>query len=131
MDPLSGFLYEAARRRFVFGLWDCGHFCGAWFHRRRGIDPAARWRGAYDDAEGLAALLESRGGIVAHFDAALCEAGAAPAAADPQRGDIVVAATAEGLAGGIVTGTMIAFVAGRGLILRHRALVPVQAAWSV
>lgn len=131
MDALAGYLREATARRFVFGSFDCGTFCADWFHVKRGIDPAAEWRGRYHSAPGLARLLMRRGGIVAHFDACLVDAGAVRIV-EPRRGDIAIVDTPQGLTGGIVTGvTGIALVAGHGIIIRRREWAPPVAAWSI
>jgi hypothetical protein len=128
MDALAGFLREATGRQFAFGSWDCGLFCADWYALRWGMDPAAEWRGRYHSALGLARLLSRRGGIVAHFDACLVDA---IRTTDPQRGDIAIVETPQGLTGGIiVNGTTIALV-GDGIIIRNRSLAPLVAAWSI
>jgi hypothetical protein len=129
-DTLSDFLRAATTRRFRFGEFDCGTFCADWMQLRHGVDPAAEWRGSYHTAFGLARLLKRRGGIVKHFDVCLSEAGTTRTT-EPRRGDIAIVETAQGLTGGILAGECIALVAGHGVIVRHRSLTPLVAAWSI
>jgi hypothetical protein len=128
MDALAGFLREAVSRHFMLGEWDCGLFCADWVRVRRGVDPAAAWRGRYHSALGLARLLNRRGGIVAHFDACLINA---TRTTDPQRGDIAIVETPQGLTGGIVVNSSAVALVGDAIIIRNRSIAPLVAAWSI
>lgn len=129
-DPLTQFRAEALGQCFTWNGWDCGLLCAAWVERMRGVDPATRWRGRYRSALGCARLVKREGGLVAVFDKSLKPLGIERTEA-PQRGDIVVVKTAQGDTGAVVLGTLIMMAAARGIVLRQRSAVPIQAAWRI
>jgi len=131
MDALAGFLREATARRFEYGTWDCALFCADWVRRKRGVDPAAAWRGQYRTALGSARLIKRHGGLVALFDGCLSGAGAVRYAV-PRRGDIAVVESGGALVSGVVTDPCIACLgAERGVVIRHCDLVSFVAVWSI
>lgn len=70
---LGGFLFEMSARFFAYGQHDCGLFVASWIERVTERDPAAAWRGAYHDENGLIALCP--GGWPSHFDKMISGAG--------------------------------------------------------
>ena len=118
MDALSRFLRAQARRPFGWGD-DCLMFGADWVLDRRGVDPAARWRGVYDDEAGAAAILTAGGGFEAMMRAALADLGILPTGANAVRGDIglirVMSPAGEADVCGICTGGRWAARSARGL----------------
>jgi len=130
-DALASYLREATGRRFGFGEFDCALFCAGWVQVRKGIDPAAAWRGHYHTLTGAVRLLKRHGGLVALFDSCLERAGAVRYGA-ARRGDIAIVESGGALVSGIVTGPCIACLgAERGIVIRHRDLAPFVAVWSL
>jgi hypothetical protein len=131
MDALAGFLREATARRFEYGAHDCALFCADWVRLRKGVDPAAAWRGHYQTALGSARLIKRHGGLVALFDAYLSEAGAVRYAS-LRRGDVAIVESGGALVSGVVTDPCIACLGvERGVVIRHRDLVSFVAVWSI
>ena len=131
MDALAGYLREATGRRFGFGEFDCALFCAGWVQVRKGIDPAAAWRGHYHTLTGAVRLLKRHGGLVELFDSCLDRVGAVRYGA-ARRGDIAIVDSGRGLVSGIVTGPCIACLgAEHGIVMRHRDLAPFVAVWSL
>jgi hypothetical protein len=54
------FIVMGASRQFEYGPHDCAMWPANWCVERGHIDPAARWRGEYDETEALA-LVEKYG----------------------------------------------------------------------
>lgn len=115
---------------FVWGEHDCCLFAADCVLAMTGHDPAADWRGRYDDSEGAYALLTERhgGDLAAAVDAALGERLSGPAFA--QRGDVVMIDTPLGLALGVCAGRFhVVPTRPRGLIAFR--LSQALAAWRV
>lgn len=60
---LGDYLVAASRRPWRWGETDCILFVCDWIAMRRGVDPAAPWRGTYADADECGALLAREGGL--------------------------------------------------------------------
>jgi hypothetical protein len=84
---LPEYLATLARKRFVYGETDCLMILADWVRHRRGVDPAARWRGTYHDEAGCRAALIAGGGLVRCIEAGLGPLGIVRTAA-PRHGDI-------------------------------------------
>ena len=84
---LPEYLAMLARKRFVYGSTDCLMILADWVTIRRGVDPAAAWRGTYHDEAGCRAALIAGRGIVRCIEAGLAPLGIQRAAC-PMRGDI-------------------------------------------
>ena len=69
------FQAAAVERPFVWGSWDCCLYPAAWVLERTGIDPARRWRGAYDDEDGALAFVSAGRGLARVMEVAAAEAG--------------------------------------------------------
>jgi hypothetical protein len=63
MADLGRYLLEAGRTPFAYGRHDCCLFLADWVRRRRGVDPAAWFRGAYDSEAACARILAANGGL--------------------------------------------------------------------
>lgn len=129
---LADFLAASARRRVVYGEWDCCLFVADWIKARTGRDPAAGWRGTYSTEKGAAKLLRRRGGIVRHFALVAAEHGLRPVARAAE-GDVgVLSQPAAGgrmeLVAGICTGPRWALLLERGIVSGPAAPV---ASWRV
>lgn len=112
------------RTVFVWGVSDCILSVCDHVRRMTGVDPAAPWRGTYDDEAGARAILQPFGGtlgIMRHGMAAFPEG-------EPADGRPVVCDIAGREIAGVVFGGRIGFMAERGLI-EMRA--PVLAAWVI
>ncbi|MGB6079085.1 MAG: hypothetical protein WBF99_06450 [Xanthobacteraceae bacterium] len=84
---LSEYLAALARKRFVYGETDCLMILADWVFIRRGIDPAAHWRGTYHDEAGCRAALIAGRGIVHCIEAGLAPLGI-QRTSDPKHGDV-------------------------------------------
>lgn len=90
MDTLSRFIRAEACRPFGWGGADCILFGADWLMIRLGLDPAARFRGAYQDEAGAARIIAGAGGFEALMRTALASIGVAPPVAGTHgvRGDV-------------------------------------------
>lgn len=117
-DALASFLRAQARRPMAWGASDCLLMGADWVLSRRGVDPAAAWRGAYADEASADDLLARLGGMGPAMAAAL-EVCGIRAATKALRGDVGLVEV-EGPRGraeacGIHTGTRWAVRAARGV----------------
>lgn len=62
--PLPEFLRGYARHPFEPGHHDCVLMACDWVLERRGVDPAAPWRGLYKSRASAARLIRNAGGLV-------------------------------------------------------------------
>lgn len=62
---LGSFLEAAGARGLVWGENDCLMMAANWLLLLSAKDPAAEWRGTYDDQDGAARILAREGGIQA------------------------------------------------------------------
>lgn len=90
MDALSRFIRAEAGRPFGWGGSDCILFGADWLVIRLGLDPAARFRGSYQDEAGAEAIIAAAGGFEALMRSAMASIGAAAPAAGAHavRGDV-------------------------------------------
>ena len=117
------------RSAFVWGQTDC--IMATCNHVRdvTGIDPAAPWRGTYDDEAGATAIYGPYGGVLALFRHGMGLAGFQETDA-PQEGFPVVCAVAGHEVAGVYLGNeRVAFMAaGRGCVeMRARVI----GAWQI
>ena len=84
---LSAFLSAKSRAPLAWGRDDCLMDVADWALALTGVDPAAPWRGTYDDESGADAILAAHGGLVGLLDYGLVAAGWRRTCA-PQPGDI-------------------------------------------
>lgn len=87
MARLESFLLD--RKPHVWGQSDCSLVIADWVALNGHHDPGAEWRGAYDTEEDCRALLERRGGLVAHIGACASDVGLTPIL-EPEFGCIAV-----------------------------------------
>lgn len=73
----------------VWGQSDCSLVIADWVALNGHPDPGANWRGTYDSEESCRALLEARGGLLAHIGACAAEVGLTPLH-EPELGCIAV-----------------------------------------
>lgn len=125
MRDLVDYLRASGSRSFVWGECDCCTWVCDWVLQRRGVDPAARWRGRYGSARG--ALRNLKPGLLPVVAKAMARAGLA-ATDDPQPGDVGVVQTAHGASLAIRATTGWAGKAETGIVV---APFPVLAAWTV
>ncbi len=100
----------------------CGHVL-----RVTGIDPAAPWRGTYNDEDGAQAIFDQYGGVLGLFSYAMTQAGFVEG--ENTLGAAVVAKIGGHEVVGVNMGHMIGFVApGRGMA---ECRVPILASWPL
>lgn len=68
---LAAFLRARCREPLIWGVSDCLLTPADWCRARGLPDPAAAWRGTYDDEDGAEAVLAAHGGMVPLMNAAL------------------------------------------------------------
>lgn len=112
---LNAYVEAVAGDDYAYGVHDCGLFCAGAVEAMTGVDHAAAFRGAYDDAVSAAKVLRAKGkGTLIATVASLFDE-KPPAFA--QRGDIVW----NGEAIGICFGPVALFVSDGGLTRVARA----------
>lgn len=123
---LVAFLREAAAREFILGEFDCGLWLADWYMRATGRpDPAAPWRGTYQDEAGYRALRFPL--VIARaFDRA-----GVPRTKRPETGDVAVLRGKRDAVGAIRTDSGWAFLAVGRKGLGHVTTARVMAAWKV
>lgn len=131
LSRLSLYLHKAARTPFTWGEFDC--LCGfvsGWVDQERGGDCAGAFRGAYDDAEGAARVVDAFGDMAA-LVGRCAEAAGCTLTLEPVPGDIgVISAGEDTSAGAIKTGKGWAVLrAGGGYAVVSR--LPLIRAWAV
>lgn len=100
---------------FAWGTADCIVSVCDHVLRVTGIDPAAPWRGSYDDEAGAGAIHEAHGGVLALFDHGMSLVGFQRGARAPGR-PVVVEFMGKEMAG-IDTGRRVMMrLDGRGVI---------------
>lgn len=126
---LAAALEEARDKPFRWGSHDCGLFAADCVLAMTGTDPAALYRGQYDDEAGARETMQrlSGGGLRAAWTAAL-----GPAMNNvrmAKRGDVVLVEVGGVEATGVVVGSRVACLseAGLAMVPAHR----IVAAWSV
>lgn len=92
MARLESFLLTAAPH--VWGQSDCSLVIADWVALNGHADPAVHWRGTYDSEDACRALLERRGGLVAHIGAC-AESIGLTSIMEPEFGCIAVVGAAE------------------------------------
>jgi len=115
------------RSRFVWGSTDCIMATCNHVLCVTGIDPAAPWRGSYDDETGARAIYEAHGGVLGLFRNGMARAGfvTGPRGA----GCPVVALVAGHEIAGVDMGDRVAFMAeGRGAICMRAQVLE---AWTI
>lgn len=73
----------------LWGISDCSLAIADWVALNGHADPGKPWRGAYDSKESCAALLEQRGGLVAHIGQCAASVGL-QSIQEPELGSIAV-----------------------------------------
>lgn len=86
-DRLREYALRAARDGHEWGKNDCCTFACDWVFAETGIDPMARWRGAYADEKTGRALLSAYGGLLPMWRLGTIDVGI-PECDEPQLGDI-------------------------------------------
>ena len=115
MPPdLVAFLRASGARAFAWGECDCCTWACDWVLARRGVDPAARWRGRYRTALGAKRNLRRGLGVVA--GEAFAVAGL-QRTTDPRPGDVGVVWTPQGASLAIRTATGWAGKAETGIVV--------------
>lgn len=115
------------RSEFAWGSHDC--ILAACDHVRRvtGVDPAAPWRGEYDDEAGAKDIYEAHGGVLALFEYGMGIAGFERG--ETALGAVVVAEINGSQIVGVDMGSMVGFVhPDRGVT---RVRLPIIAAWPL
>lgn len=134
---LTDYLDAWLMKRERYGEADCALFMADWIRAKRGIDPAAPWRGRYETPMQALRIVKRAGGLKAIVGKALRSHGIVETD-DPKAGDIaVVNVPSDRMAFG---GVGAIFASPRalavplengGLICARADLVKVLAAWSV
>jgi hypothetical protein len=86
---LGDFLSDTLRRERGWGVLDCFLFAADWVQARRGVDPAAAYRGRYDSEIGAKRFMVQAGGFEALVDVAMAGCGLVRTSA-PVRGDVAM-----------------------------------------
>lgn len=89
MASFEDFINQTGRRSFVWGQSDCSLMVADWCVWVGHGDPAAGWRGSYDDQDGCRALLDERGGLADVVAACALLAGLKPIQ-EPEFGCVAV-----------------------------------------
>jgi hypothetical protein len=114
------------RSKFVWGKTDCVMATSNYVLSVTGVDPAAPWRGSYDDEAGAQSIYQEFGGVLGLTRHAMSLAGfkAAP------RGVLrPVVCDFGGLhLAGVDLGTRVAFMAERGMVETRAEVVE---AWAI
>jgi len=124
---LKRFLRQSLSQSFVWGECDCALWACSWVSLKRGVDPAASWRGVCTGRFSAARIIRRGGGLAAICREAFGAAGLSETA-NPQPGDVGIIATPVGEAVVIRTANGWAWKAARGI-----AIVPAHhlIAWKV
>jgi hypothetical protein len=102
------------RQPFVWGETDCIMAVCTYIASVTGIDPAAPWRGTYNDEAGAAAIFAPYGGVFGLFARGMQIAGFMPC--DPYDGAPVIVSFHGHEIAGILCGKRVAFMAEKGMI---------------
>ncbi len=86
---LPEYLAGLARKKFEYGVTDCLMILADWVIIRRGVDPAAAWRGKYHDEASCRAALVAGGGLVRCIEIGIAPLGI-PRTNEPKRGDFAL-----------------------------------------
>jgi hypothetical protein len=117
---LDAWVRDAQARAFAWGTWDCGLAPADWSLRATGADPAAWFRGRYQDEQGAYQALRdfAGGGVREAWQRSAAELGWPEVPKlRAQRGDIALVVTQTGTSAGVVLGARVAVVARAGLAL--------------
>lgn len=124
---LGAFLSGVAARPFAWGGADCMTTAADWVLCRRGVDPAAEWRGSYASERGAARILARAGGLEALVMRTAFACGLEQTDA-PRPGDVGVVDCGGRLVASIKTGIGWAVKTPAGLWV---ARMPFRQAWRV
>ena len=125
---LEQHLNNLAREPFAWGTRDCALVVADWIAARRGVDPAAGWRGRYASEAECSGLLRAAGHLPRIFARLAREHGIARTTA-PRPGDVAVVRIGAMWFGAVMTPTgRWAVKAGDGLSSGKARVV---AAWRV
>jgi hypothetical protein len=134
---LQDFLARERRIPWRWGVKDCTLWVADWINERRGIDPAAPYRGQYDNADSCHALLKREGGFMPLVGWRLDEAGL-DRTQSPRDGDVGIVSAPISLADRMPVVQTIMAIRGSGAwIMRmaprgfHVEDVPTVTAWKV
>ncbi len=125
MDALAAYLRASGARPFAWGECDCCTWACDWVLQRRGVDPAAEWRGRYRTRRG--AMRNVRPGFLLVVAGAMAKAGL-KTTDDPTPGDVGVVMTPQGASLAIKTPTGWAGKAEAGIVV---APFTALEAWSI
>lgn len=115
------------RARFVWGQTDCVMATANYIRDMTGNDPAAPWRGTYDDEAGAIAVYSAFGGVLGLFQHGAALAGLQRLEA-PVAGSPVVCAIGGKEIAGVWLGNRAVFMTLRGCVeMRPKVL----GAWAV
>jgi hypothetical protein len=124
---LSEYLQAGASQPFVWGRTDCCRWVCEWVEAKRGVDPAAAYRGSYDNEDGADLHLLAGRGLETLARRCMTEAGLSEVqTAQPGDVGVVDVLNRETLA--IKTPLGWAVKTPKGIVVRD---FPVLAAWGV
>jgi hypothetical protein len=127
-QQLATWLSAAARRRFLWGRFDCAvGFTALWVELVTGVDPARGLRGTYRSRRGARMLCQQAGGLPALVERRMSAMGFAPTPS-PAPGDVGVVLLDAGPACAIRTAAGWAVLTQRGVAVIRR---PALAAWRL
>jgi len=115
------------RTSHEWGRADCILSVADHILRVTGIDPAAPWRGTYDDEEGARRILAAHGGALGLFDYGMTWAGF-DRTSDRRKGNPVVCQMGDMQIAGVDMGRRVMFRMERGVIECPAAIL---GAWAI
>jgi hypothetical protein len=115
------------RAAFSWGAHDCIMAACDHVQRATGIDPAAPWRGTYDDEAGAQDIYNQFGGVFGLFDHGMTLAGFEKG--EDKNGAVVVARVLSSEVVGVRFGAFIGFIHPTRGVTEMR--LPVMAAWPL
>lgn len=125
-DAIAAALARWHREPFARGSTDCDMLVADYVIALTGRDPAAAWRGRYDNDDGAEAFIAAAGGNLNLVAAGMASIGLAPVS-EPLRGDVVVIDVGVDQITGIFLDPLTALKTKRG-VLRSRRF-PILKAW--
>lgn len=130
---LTAVVGQADRVPFAWGRADCALFAADCVWALTQKDPAAAWRGTYEDESGAARIIAAAGGLAGLVEQGLAAIGVPVQRVAPsfgQRGDPVLFEGALGPTLGVIYGTGFVARGPRGLVTLP-VMVTGAVAWAV
>jgi hypothetical protein len=125
-EAIAATLDRWGRCPFLRGSTDCDMLMADYVQMLTGKDPAAAWRGRYDDDDGAEDFIRLAGGNLALVEQCMASIGLSPVS-EPLRGDVVVVDIGSDQITGLFLDPMTAMKTKRGVLRTRR--FPILKAW--